>query len=151
MEIMAVVNASVDPKWKFYLHVPTIALSNVAISHDQVGMINRRYDNLLNSVAKSFINNVNAEWSRPFDITSLDPLTLPFLSNMIVNLHLSPFYQNEFLYFGFSYFVEQTVPQMLFSDRKSVVAAGQKEAIWKMYDWISAYMARINAPKIAQQ
>lgn len=60
MEIMAVVNASVDPKWKLYLHVPTISLSNVVVSHDQVGMINRRYDNLLNSVARSFINNLNS-------------------------------------------------------------------------------------------
>ena len=69
----AVVNITVNSKWMLYFNMPNIAISNVKISKDKVGMISRRYDNLLTSVARSFVNNLNADWTRPFDITSLDP------------------------------------------------------------------------------
>ena len=69
----AVANITVNSKWMLYFNMPNIAISNVKISKDKVGMISRRYDNLLTSVARSFVNNLNADWTRPFDITSLDP------------------------------------------------------------------------------
>ena len=106
-DLSAVANVTVDPRWKLYLNIPTIAVTNVLITKDKVGMIRRRYDNLLTSVLRS---QVNAQFVKPFDITSLDNQTLPFLSNMFTNLHVSPFYQNEFFYLGFSYFID-TVPQ----------------------------------------
>lgn len=109
-ELSLVVNMTIDPQWKLHLNIPTVAVTNVVITHDQVGMVRRRYDNLLTSVVRSQINQINAQFVKPFDITSLDPQTLPFLSNMFTNLHLSPFYLNEFFYFGFSYFIDP-VPQ----------------------------------------
>lgn len=154
--ITAVVNASIDPTWKLYMRIPTFTLTNVVLSHDHVGMINRRYDNLLNSVAHSFINNVNAQWSRPFDITSLDNQTLPFVANMITKLHVSPLYQNEFLYVGFSYFVEQAAPavatqslvqQKIFRE-KANVEREQAEAVCKLYDKVVAYFRQVEALEI---
>ena len=111
-DFSAVANVTVDPRWKLYLNIPTVAVTNVVISKDKVGMIRRRYDNLLTSVVRSQVNQVNAQFVKPFDITSLDNQTLPFLSNMFTNLHMTPFYQNEFFYLGFSYFID-TVPQTM--------------------------------------
>jgi hypothetical protein len=101
-----VANITIDSRWKLYLNIPNIAITSVTISEDKVGMKARRYDNLLTSIARSTINNVNAEWSKPFDITSLEPQVLPFLSNMLANLHVSPFMQDEFYYVGFTYFMD---------------------------------------------
>jgi hypothetical protein len=69
-------------------------------------MISRNYNKLLTAVAKSFVNNFNIQWQRPFDITSLDPQTLMFLSNMFVELHVTPMYLDEFYYVGFSYMLD---------------------------------------------
>lgn len=134
----AIANISVDPKWKLYLNIPNIAITNVKISKDKVGMISRRYDNLLTSVARSFINTVNADWSRPFDITTLDPQVLPFLSNMLTNLHVSPFIQNEFYYVGFTYFMDptpQTVAQ--FNHQSKLLSDQNGDKFVKMFDTIA--------------
>ena len=109
-----IANITIDSKWKLYLNIPNIAITSVLISEDKVGMKARRYDNLLTSVARSAINNVNAQWGKPFDITSLEPQVLPFLSNMLINLHVSPFYQNQFYYVGFTYFMDPA-PQTMAS------------------------------------
>jgi hypothetical protein len=71
-------------------------------------MFARHFDILLNALVHTQIQNLNSQWVRPFDISSLDPMTLGFLKNMITNLHLSPFYQEEFYYLGFSYFVDNS-------------------------------------------
>lgn len=72
-DLEAIANITIDSRWKLYLNIPDIAITSVTISEDKVGMKARRYDNLLTSVAKSTVNTVNADWSKPFDITSLDP------------------------------------------------------------------------------
>lgn len=90
MDLSLVANVSVDPSWLLYLNIPSIQVSNVVLSHDHVGMISRRYDSLLTTVMKSFINNVNVQWKSPFDITSMDPTVLPLLKNLITGLHVSP-------------------------------------------------------------
>jgi hypothetical protein len=72
-DLEATANITIDSRWKLYLNIPDIAITSVTISEDKVGMKARRYDNLLTSVAKSTVNTVNADWSKPFDITSLDP------------------------------------------------------------------------------
>ena len=101
---------TVNPQWKLFFNIPETSVHNVQISKDKVGMIARRYDALLTTVIDTTVNNINIEWSKPFDITSLDPMTLPFLSNMFTNLHVSPYYVNEYLYIGFTYFVDP-IPQ----------------------------------------
>ena len=52
-EFSAVANMTVDSHWKLRLNIPDVAITNVVLSHDKVGMIHRRYDNLLTSVARS--------------------------------------------------------------------------------------------------
>ena len=47
---------TVDSKWKLYLNIPHVEVSNVVISKDNVGMVHRRYDNLLTSVVRSEVN-----------------------------------------------------------------------------------------------
>ena len=141
----AIANISVDPRWKLYLNIPNIAITNVKISQDKVGMITRRYDNLLTSVARSFINTVNADWSRPFDITSLDPMVLPFLSNMLTNLHVSPFMQNEFYYVGFTYFMDptpQTVAQ--FNHQSKLLSEQHGDKFVKIFDIIANWYNNLN-------
>jgi len=103
-------------------------------------MYNRKYDKLLTSVFRSQINQLNAQFVKPFDITSLDPQTLPFLSNMLTNLHLSPFIQNEFMYFGFSYFMDQS-PQTRQSFNHMTDSLAQKhgDKIVMILDKVTAY------------
>ena len=105
-DIAATANFTIDSKWKLYLKIPSVAITNVVISNDNVGMVRRRYDNLLTSVLRTQVNQINAQFAKPFDLTSLDNQTLPFISNMLTDVHVSPFYQNEFIYFGFSYFMD---------------------------------------------
>ncbi len=112
-------------------------------------MIARRYDNLLTSVARSAINNINSQWSRPFDITTLDPQVLPFLSNMITNLHVSPFYQNEFYYVGFSYFVDPA-PQTKasFNHLSNSITTKHADKLYKLFDIVSNWFNSINTPAV---
>lgn len=134
----AIANVSIDSKWKLYLNIPNIAISNVKISNNRVGMISRHYDNLLTSIARSFVSILNADWTRPFDITSLDPMTLPFVSNMLKDLHVTPFLENEFFYIGFTYFMDpnpQTVQS--FNYQTNAIAEKHSDKILKMFDIIA--------------
>lgn len=73
MDLEAAVNVTVDPKWLLRLNLPKIVISGVQLSQDHVGMIARNYDSLMSAVVRSIVNTVNAQWSKPFDITSIDP------------------------------------------------------------------------------
>jgi len=147
-EISAVANMTIDPHWKLYLHIPNVAITNVVISHDHVGMIRRKYDNLLTSVVRSQINQINAQFVKPFDITSLDNQTLPFISNMLTNLHVSPFYQNEFFYLGFSYFMDQAPQtQQSFNHITNQITAKHSDKIVKVLDKFFKYFDDINQSK----
>lgn len=73
MDLEAIVNATVDSALKVYLNIPETSVYNVDLTHDKVGMIARHYDNLLSTVVRTAVNNINVKWQRPFDITSLDP------------------------------------------------------------------------------
>ena len=106
MDLQTVLNLTIDPSWKVNLNIPSILVQNVAITKDHVGMVSRRYDRLLTTVFKTFINNINIQWLKPFDITSLDPKTLGFIKNMFTGLTLSPYILEEFYYLGFNYFTD---------------------------------------------
>lgn len=141
----AIANISVNSRWLLYLNVPNIAITNVKISNDHVGMISRRYDHLLTSVAKSFVNNLNADWSRPFDITTLDPMVLPFLSNMLKDLRVSPFMQNEFYYLGFTYFMDPNPSTFAQFNRQSkTISENHSEKLYKMFDIVANWYNKAN-------
>ena len=129
MDLQGAANVTVDPKWKLYANIPSVAISNTVLTQNHCGMIARRYDNLLSTLVRSLVNNINIQWQKPFDITSLDPQTLPFLSNMLTNLHVSPFYMEEFMYIGFSYFVDpapQSFKSMQIITEKVIAQYGDK-------------------------
>ena len=149
-DLSAVANVTVDPRWKLYLNIPSIAVTNVVITNDKVGMIRRRYDNLLTSVVRSQVNQVNAQFVKPFDITSLDNQTLPFLSNMFTNLHVSPFYLNEFFYLGFSYFID-SVPQTMqsYNHITNQITAKHSDKIVKVLDKVFKYFSDIKPQVVA--
>jgi hypothetical protein len=145
MDLQTVLNVTVDPKWKFWLNVPTVQIQNVKLSLDHVGMISRRYDALMSTVVRSLVNTINVQWQKPFDITSLNPQSLPFLSNMFTNLHVSPYYQEEFVYVGFSYFVDPTPQSMVSFNRiTDLYSELYKEKFYHLFDEIKAYFKRIN-------
>ncbi len=142
----AIANITINSQWNLFLNIPNIAISDVKISQDKVGMIARRYDNLLTSVARSTINNINAEWSRPFDITSLEPQVLPFLSNMLTNTHVTPFFQNEFYYVGFSYFVDPAPQTMAsFNHLSNQIVEKHGDKLNKLFDIVSNWYNKVNA------
>ncbi len=151
-DLSAVANVTVDPRWKLYLNIPSIAVTNVVITNDKVGMIRRRYDNLLTSVVRSQVNQVNAQFVKPFDITSLDNQTLPFLSNMFTNLHVSPFYLNEFFYLGFSYFID-SVPQTMqsYNHITNQITSKHSDKIVKVLDKVFKYFSDIKPQVVAKE
>ena len=53
------INATVKPDWKLYLNIPNVLVSNVVISKDHVGMIDRNYNNLLTTVVRSIVDDLN--------------------------------------------------------------------------------------------
>ena len=134
-ELSALANMTIDPHWKLYLNIPNIEVKNTVISHDHVGMYHRRYDSLLTSVIRSQVNQVNAQFVKPFDITSLDNQTLPFISNMLTNLHLSPYFKNEFYYLGFSYFMDPAPQtQQSYNHITNQITAKHSDKIIKVID-----------------
>lgn len=152
MDLQMVVNSTIDPSWKLYLNIPQVQISNTLVSHDQVGMVSRNYDNLLSIVLRSTINNINVKWTRPFDITSIDPQTLPFLANMFTNLHATPFLVDEFYYVGFSFMMDPTAQTKASFNRMSDRIAEQyKEVIYLALDKLTAYFTKINAVTLAEQ
>lgn len=144
MDLQATANVTVDPKWNLYLNIPFAQIANTVLTVNNCGMIARRYDALLSSVLRSTINNINVQWQKPFNIPSLDPQTLPFLSNMFTNLRVSPFYLDEFMYIGFTYFVDpppQTYQTLNTITEKVVAQYGEK--IHAVFDAFRAYSHKL--------
>lgn len=102
----------------------------------------------MSTVFRSFVNNLNVQWTRPFDITSLQPEALPFLKNMFTNSRVTPFMLDEFYYVGFSYFVDPA-PQTKRSFKAITDRAAEqyREPIEKTLDMIFAYFNLINVEK----
>jgi hypothetical protein len=92
-------------------------------------MFARDYDMFLSIVVQAAVENINLEWNTPYNFEEIDP-TFQFIRGMIVHTRLTPFIQDEFLYAGFSYFLDSTVQtkqQVLrINDR---IAKNQKETI----------------------
>jgi hypothetical protein len=145
MDLMMVVNSTINSQWKLFLNIPQAQIANVVVSHDHVGMISRNYDQLLSIVLRSTINNINIKWTRPFDITSLQPDVLPFLSNMFTNLHATPFFVDGFYYVGFSYMIDPT-PQTKASFNRITdrLTEEYREVMYKLLDTLFAYFNIIN-------
>lgn len=140
MDLQAIVNVTVNPQWKVFLHIPSVSVSGVNLTDDNVGMISRRYDSLLTSVLRSAANNINVQWQKPFDITSLQPDVLPFLSNMITELHITPFYLDQFYYVGFSYFMDQTSVTTGLNTR---ITELYRDKIFGVFDLISTFAGKM--------
>lgn len=61
---------------------------------------------------------------------------------MLTDLHVSPFYQNEFIYLGFSYFVDPK-PQTIQAYNQITNQINEKHAekFYSVFDKISNYFA----------
>ena len=104
MNIKTVLNFTFD-NYYAYLQVPEISISGVTIKNDKVGMYARDYDTFLSIVFQSVVENVNSEWSAPFDFRTLDPIVM-YLQGVFIKPRISPFYQNGYLYLGMTYWYD---------------------------------------------
>jgi len=83
---------------------------------------------------------MNAWFSIPFDITSLDFKSLPYIENMMKNVQVTPFLQNEFLYFGFNYFTDPVQKNLKsFNNINNDMLLEHAEKFFMIFDMLADY------------
>lgn len=105
MNIVAVVNASLD-NYYVYLNIPTISAENVAVLNDKVGMYQRDYNRLLSILLMAAVQDLNDQFVKPYDLRTINPDFMSLIVGTFTFPRISPFYQDNFLYMGLSYFFD---------------------------------------------
>lgn len=70
MNLNMVLNMSMSNLY-VYVNIPTFAISNVVVVKDKVGLFARDYNSLLNIIMNQIIDNINVEWTSPWDMRVL--------------------------------------------------------------------------------
>ncbi|TNV80189.1 hypothetical protein FGO68_gene15348 [Halteria grandinella] len=144
MDLLMVLNSTIQPDWKLYLNIPKLLIANTIVSHDNVGMVSRNYDSLMTAVLRSATNSINVKWRRPFDLVSLDPETLPFIQNMLLHLQATPFLMDEFYYVGFTFFMDPTpMSRATYNRYTDRVTEQYREVAYRVFDKLGAYFESI--------
>lgn len=147
-----VVNSTIDPSWKLFLNIPKLEIDNTIVSHDKVGMVSRNYDSLMTVVLRSATNSINVKWRRPFDLVSLDPETLPFIKDMILNIHATPYLLDEFYYVGFTFFLDPTpMSKSSYNRYTDRVTEQYREVVYRILDKTAAYFESIKPAELADK
>jgi hypothetical protein len=105
MDLKAVVNVSLD-NYFINLHVPEVEVVNVQKVQDKVGMFKRDYQMLISLLMEFIANDYNDQYRTPVDLKSLWPEFMMLIANVFTYPRISPFYENEFMYLGLSYFLD---------------------------------------------
>jgi hypothetical protein len=73
------------------------------------------------------VSNINTQWNTPYDMRALEPEILPFLANMFLRLEVTPFSDDQFIFAGFTYFVDNfpTTQAQVFMHTESVQKSEQ--------------------------
>lgn len=73
-------------------------------------------------VLDMIVYEINQQFVNPFDLRSLYPDFMALITNVFINPRVSPFYQDEFIYLGLTYFTDPwtmtTVSQKATIDEK---------------------------------
>ena len=107
MTVQATVNFTFD-SFFLNLNIPELVIGGVTIAHDKIGMYDRDYNTFISMLVQTEVENVNQDWAEPWDLAELDG-TFGFLRSMFVGFQVSPFVADEFIFLGFSYFLDENV------------------------------------------
>lgn len=88
-----------------YLHIVDAKVWDTKITHDKVGMFDRNYDEFLSVIIDTAVENQNNEWEKSYDLEQYDE-SFSLGRNMMTNTKISPFVMDEFIYVGFTYFLD---------------------------------------------
>ena len=77
---------------------------------------------MIQMVLDMIVYEINQQFVNPFDLRSLYPDFMALITNVFINPRVSPFYQDEFIYLGLTYFTDPwtitTVSQKATIDEK---------------------------------
>jgi hypothetical protein len=104
MKVEALVNATMD-NFYTYLKIVEAKVWDTRVTHDTIGMFDRNYDEFLSVIVDTAVENQNNEWEKAYDLEKYD---VAFLlgRNMLTDTRVSPFIQDEFIYLGFTYVLD---------------------------------------------
>lgn len=68
-------------------------------------MFDRDYDSFLAVLIETAVENTNNEWEKVFDLEQYDS-AFAFLKTMFVDFKITTLIQDEFVYIGFTYFLD---------------------------------------------
>lgn len=71
-------------------------------------MFDRDYNTFISMLVQTQLENINQDWAEPWDLQDVDG-TFGFLRSMFMGLQMSPFVVDEFIFLGFSYFLDENV------------------------------------------
>ena len=100
MALKAYVNFTLDNLY-IYLNIPSMKVAGTKILVDNVGMYDRDYDKLLNIILGTTVKTMNNKWTTPFNFEQIDPI-FGMLRYVIKDTHISPLFEDGFMYAGFS-------------------------------------------------
>lgn len=63
-------------------------------------------DFMVNTAVQVAIEIVNTEFQDPFDLKTLNPEYMVFIAQVFTNPRVTPFYQDEYIYAGITYFFD---------------------------------------------
>lgn len=106
MKVQGAVNAKIE---NFYvlMNVKEAKITGTKLIVNKIGMYDRDYDDFLQLIVDTYVNNINNQFSKkPYDLGLFDH-TLTFARMLVQDFRLSPFVQDEFIYAGFTYFLDE--------------------------------------------
>ena len=139
-KLQANVNLTVD-NYFAYVFVSNATANGTTFLVDKVGIKKVKkdiIDIMINTGLQVGVEILNQEFTTPYDLKQLNPDYMVFIAQVFTQPRVTPFYQDEYLYAGISYFMDpftQTkfdklrIEQQIINQHASVIAKVVKQLI----------------------
>jgi hypothetical protein len=93
----------------FYANITDYSINHVNMTVDNCKMWkSRNLNEVFSTLFSMAVDEIRSDFARGFDLSKLDS-NVPFVAGMIKNTTVSPYIANEFMYIGFTFFVDTPI------------------------------------------
>lgn len=104
-------------------------------------MYQRDYEMLLNIILGALVEEINANFVKPYDLKTIDPDFMGLIVNTFTQPRISPFYQDNYLYAGLTYFFDPYTPKATTFEREISernVYEAHTETLYRVIDHVQS-------------